>query len=102
MATGWNPSHRYATTGAIDGARERGFEPGYTDWRDAFIAITDAIATDGQHSGNACITAAYVGPMRDGVERWTVNFSGRSLDVAYNPARVTFDRVMDTRKETGA
>lgn len=92
--------HRYATQAAIDGARQRGFDPSYVDWRDAFVALTDTMSADGERSCNGEVTAGYVGPMRDGVERWTVHCHGRAFDVAYNPGRITFDRVMDTRKES--
>ena len=85
----------YVTGPAIDGARQRGFDFALSEWRDAFLAITDCLAADGSRSLNGSITSAYVGPLRDGMERWAVSYRGRRLDVMYDPRRALIFRVAD-------
>lgn len=86
------PSHRaYATGGAIEEARLVGLLIRRDEWRDMMLAITDTMATDGERSLSP-ITAAYVGPVRDG-ERWQIGGLGVTFDVLYHPDRAQVYRI---------
>ena len=92
----------YCTTAAIDGAFQRGFDLSARDWRGVFLAITDHFADDGQRSDRSDIATDYVGPLRDGMERWTITFSRRSFDALYDPFRAIVYRVASTGRPAAA
>lgn len=92
----------YCTGAAVDGAYQRGFDLSARDWRAVFLAITDNLASDGHRSDRADVTAEYVGPMRDGAERWTISFSSRRFDALYDPFRAVVYRVVDAGRSGGA
>jgi len=85
----------YSTGAAVDGAWQRGFDLSGADWRAVFLAITDHFATDGKRCDRDHVAAEYVGQIRDGMERWTISFSGRQFDALYDPFRAVVYRVVD-------
>lgn len=94
--------HSYVLIGAIDSARLFGLEPRRDDWRDIFLAITDTMADDGQLSEQTGrLTAAYVGPVRDG-ERWSISGFRVAFDALYNAERAQVYRVVATKPSTTA
>lgn len=89
--------HVYRTDVAMDGTLSRGFDLSYADWRDAFLAIMDVISGE-TLSSRTNVMATYIGPVRDGCDRWTISFSNRPIDLIYDPHRAMFTRAVDTAK----
>lgn len=91
---------QWATQSARDGALARGFDLSRAAWRNVFLAITDTMAGDGHRSSNPHITAAYLGPVRQG-ERWAVVCHGRRFDVLYAPKIPVILGMTDPRAGAG-
>lgn len=88
----------YVCGGAVQEARLAGLAMRRDDWRDVVLAITDTMATDGRLSDRSGqLTAAYVGPVRDG-ERWSVTVRGVRFDALYSPERAQVTRVPPRRQ----
>lgn len=77
----------YATARAVNDASMIGADFAYSDWRDIFLAISDTMATDGLRSTSDWVSAVYVGPIRDGGERWCVVHRRHLFDVIYDPPK---------------
>lgn len=73
----------YATSAAINRANAIGLNLSLANWREIFLAITDKIASDPPAANK--VTAAFIGSVRDGGERWAIQISGRQFDVIYDP-----------------
>lgn len=71
----------YASKVAITQANAIGLSLSLADWREIFLAITDTMVDEKA----AIVTAAYVGNVRDGGERWAIKIPSRSFDVIYDP-----------------
>lgn len=77
----------YAAPAAMEGAKGRGWNFSLADWRDVFLAITDTIAEDGRGSIARNVVAQFVGPLRDGAERWRIRAPWGAFDCVYYPER---------------
>jgi hypothetical protein len=72
---------RYATAMAIQQAKLAGLTLSLHMWRETFLAITDEVS-DGVTSS---VLASFVGPVRDGGERWRIKIPRHLFDVIYDP-----------------
>ena len=73
----------YAAQSAISRANAMGLDLSDSDWRQIFLAITDEIASEPPAAMG--VSASFVGPVRDGGERWHIAAPGRQFDVIYDP-----------------
>lgn len=71
----------YASKLAIHQANAAGLNLSLGSWREIFLAITDSVSGETK----SMVTAAFVGDVRDGGERWRVKMPAREFDVIYDP-----------------
>jgi hypothetical protein len=77
-----NDRPSYASPAAIAQARDLDLGFGHAVWRSAFLAITDSLLGE---SAAVRATARRLGPVRDGRERWLLNFPRLAVEVIYDP-----------------
>ena len=89
----------YAGPLAMSQAKGRGWNFSLANWRDIFLAIVDTIATDGARSSNETINARWVGPLREGAERWRIRAPFGDFDCVYYPDKALLQQIIRPRDE---
>lgn len=92
----------YAAPSAMETAKGCGWNFSLADWRDIFLAITDTIATDGAGSIGRHVSAQYIGPLREGAERWRIKAPCGQFDCVYYPHRACVMSMIRPREPDAA